>query len=103
MNARIPLADRPVVWFAAAAATLLLMAGVKWLELHRSPPRPTWVVLETRWAGPDGRLLGIAVDAAYHSRATCRARRPLTGTLELRYPVTERYQCVLVGRPVPWP
>ena len=99
---RRALADHPALWAATAMATVLLMVGVKWLELHRQPPRPTWVVLETRYAGPHGRLLGISVDSAYHSRQTCRARRPLTGTLELREPRTRVYHCVLVGRPEPW-
>ena len=94
--------DRPILWLVIAAATVALMAGVKWFELHR-PPHSTWVVLETRWAAPDGRLLGLSLTAVYRSRSTCRARRPLTGTLELRHhPVTERYQCVLVGGSVPW-
>ncbi len=95
--------DQPLFWLATAAATLLALAGVKWLSLHRAPPPSTWVVLETRWAASHGRLLGLSIPAAYHSRATCRASRPLTGTVEFaRHPVTKRYQCVLVGRAVPW-
>ena len=91
--------DRPAFWLAIVVATVLAIAGLKWLLRERSAPPPhTWVALETRWAEPDVRLLGIAFPGAYRSRSACQARLPVSDIVTLGHHTFARhYECVRVG------
>ncbi|MGC8519831.1 MAG: hypothetical protein ACP5P4_15130 [Steroidobacteraceae bacterium] len=73
--------DRPVFLIAACVATVLLIAGVKWIIQHRAQQAavPLWVSVRIAYRYPGWYFSSERLHRAYSTQRACQHALPPSG------------------------